>query len=110
MLGDVGKDPAVIQQARVMVQQYMKDPASIDPTLAGAVVSVAARNGDAELYNQYKAQLKNVKSTQLYYRFFYALAEFPEQSLIQQTLQSTLTPEVRGQDLYVLVRLLANPH
>ncbi len=109
ILGNVGNDPEVIQQARVMVQQYMKDTTSIDPTLAGAVVSVAARNGDTELYNQYKAQLQKVKSPQLYYLFFYALAEFPQSPLIEQTLQSTLTPEVRGQDLLILVRLLKNP-
>jgi aminopeptidase N len=109
VLGTIGQDPEVIQQARTMVQEYMKNPTSIDPTLAAAVVTVAARNGDAELYNRYKAQLKQVKSTQMYYRFFFGLAEFPEQSLIQQTLESTLTPEVRGQDLYILIRLLANP-
>jgi aminopeptidase N len=109
LLGNVGNDPEVIQQARVMVQQYMKDTTSIDPTLAGAVVSVAARRGDSELYNQYKAELQKVKSPQIYYRFFYALAEFPQQPLIAQTLQSTLTPEVRGQDLFILVNLLANP-
>jgi puromycin-sensitive aminopeptidase len=109
VLGNVGNDPEVIQQARAMVQEYMKDTTSIDPTLAGAVVSVAARNGDTELYNQYKAQLQKVKSPQLYYRFFYGLAEFPQQPLIQQTLQSTLTPEVRGQDLFIVVNLLANP-
>ena len=109
VLGNIGKDPEVIQQARVMVQQYMKDTGAIDPTLAGAVVSVAARNGDAELYKQYKAQLQKVKSPQLYYRFFFGLAEFPEQPLIMQTLQSTLTPEVRGQDLYILINLLRNP-
>ena len=95
-----GNDPEVIQQARVMVQQYMKDPTSVDPTLAGAAVSVAARHGDAALYNQFKAQLKKVKSPQQYYRFFYALAEFPQPALIKQTLESTLTPAVRGQDLY----------
>ena len=33
-LGNVGDDPAVIQQARVMMQQYMKDPSSVDGTLA----------------------------------------------------------------------------
>jgi aminopeptidase N/puromycin-sensitive aminopeptidase len=109
VLGTIGQDPEVIQQARTMVQGYMKNPTSIDPTLAAAVVTVAARNGNAELYNRYKAQLKQVKSTQMYYRFFFGLAEFPEQSLIQQTLESTLTPEVRGQDLYILIRLLANP-
>jgi aminopeptidase N len=108
-LGNIGQDPEVIQQARTLVQQYMKDPTSVDPTLAGAVVSVAARHGDAELYQQYKAELLKVKSPQQYYRFFYGLGEFPQPALIQQTLQSTLGPEVRGQDLYVLVSMLSTP-
>ena len=108
-LGNIGEDPEVIQQARTLVQQYMKDATSVDPTLAGAVVSVAARHGDAELYQQYKAELQKVKSPQQYYRFFYGLGEFPQPALIQQTLQSTLGPDVRGQDLYVLVSMLVNP-
>ena len=108
-LGNVAQDPAVIQQANILVQQYMKDPTSVDPTLAGAVVSVAARHGDAELYQQYKAQLQKVKSPQQYNRFLYGLAEFPQPALIKQTLASTLTPEVRGQDLYILLKLLGNP-
>jgi len=108
-LGNVAQDPEVIQRASNLVQQYMKDPSSVDPTLAGAVVSVAARHGNAELYQQYKAQLQKVKAPQEYYRFFYGLAEFPQQALIKQTLDSVLTPEVRGQDLYILIDLLANP-
>ncbi len=108
-LGNVAQDPTVIQEARTLVQQYMKDPASVDPTLAGAVVSVAAHHGDAELYQQYKAQLQKAKSPQEYYRFFYGQAAFPEPALIKETLASTLTPEVRGQDLYILINLLANP-
>jgi len=108
-LGNIGEDPAVIQQASTLVQQYIKDAASVDPTLAGAVVVVAARHGDAQLYEQYKTQLQKVKSPQEYYRFFYGLAEFPQQALLKQTLASTLTPEVRGQDLYILISLLANP-
>jgi aminopeptidase N len=87
----------------------MKDTTSVDPTLAGAVVSVAARNGDAELYKQYKAELQKVKSPQVYYRFFNGLAGFPQEALIKQTLESTLTPEVRGQDLFILVGMLRNP-
>ena len=109
MLGDVGQDPAVIQQARTMMQEYMKDPTSVDPTLASSVITVAARHGDAELYQQYKAQLQKVKSPQQYHRFFNALADFPQPALTKQTLESTLTPEVRSQDLNILFDLLANP-
>ncbi|MGC2109775.1 MAG: M1 family metallopeptidase [Candidatus Korobacteraceae bacterium] len=108
-LGNMGNDPEVIQQARTMIQSYMKDTASIDPTLAGAVVAVAARHGDTELYNQYKAAMKSAKSPQEYYRYFYGLAVFPDSSLTKQTMDSTLTADVRGQDLYVLLALLANP-
>ncbi len=108
-LGTIADDPQVIQQARTMVQEYMKDPTSIDPTLAGAVVQVAAWHGDAELYNQFKAQLQKVHSPQEYYRYFYALAQFPEPALSKETMESTLTPAVRGQDLYVLLALLGNP-
>jgi aminopeptidase N len=109
VLGNDADDPAVVQQARTMVQDYMKDPASVDPTLADAVVSVAAHHGDTELYNQFKAAMQKVKSPHEYYRYFYALADFPQPALIQQTLDSTLTSEVRGQDLYVLISLLRNP-
>jgi aminopeptidase N len=110
-LGNVADDPQVIQEANTMVQQYMKNPASIDGTLARAVISVAARHGDAELYNQFKAKLaESGKSPEEYYRYFYALADFPQPPLIQQTLQWTLSPDVRGQDLYVLLSLMGNPN
>ncbi len=86
-----------------MVQQYMKDPQSVDPTLAHAVVAVAARHGDAELYNQFKAQMKTAKSPEAVLPIVpRALAQFPEPKPDQQTLASTLTPAVRGQDLYML--------
>ena len=109
MLGNIANDPQVIQQAQALVQQYMKAPQSIDGTLARAVVAVAARHGSPELYAQFKAQLKNTKSPEQYYRYFYALGEFRQPELIQQTLDSTLTSEVRNQDLYMLPRMMNNP-
>ena len=44
----MGNDPQVIQQASTMVQEYMQDPRSVDATMAGAVIAVAARHGDAD--------------------------------------------------------------
>ncbi|HUI83347.1 MAG TPA: M1 family metallopeptidase [Candidatus Binatia bacterium] len=108
-LGNLANDPEVIQQARVMVQQYMKDPASVDGTLAQAVVGVAARHGDAELYRQFRAQMQKAASPEQYYQFFYAQSEFTQPELTKETLDSTLTPAVRGQDLYILLPLLGNP-
>jgi len=108
-LGNLADDPEVIQQSRVLVQQYMKDPASVDGTLAGAVVAVAARHGDAQLYDQFKAQIQKASSPQEQYRYFYALPQFTQPDLTKQTLDSVLTDQVRGQDLYILLPLLADP-
>jgi aminopeptidase N/puromycin-sensitive aminopeptidase len=108
-LGNYADDPEVIEQARVMIQQYLKDPASVDGTLAGAVVAVAARHGDAELYDQYKAAMAKAATPQQYYRYFANLAEFPQPELRKRTLDSLLTKDVRNQDLYMLIGMLAEP-
>ena len=70
---------------------------------------MAARHGDAQLYAQYKAQLQKAKSPEQYYSYFYSLSEFPQADLAKQTLDWTLTPDVRGQDLYILIALLNTP-
>ncbi|HEX8800999.1 MAG TPA: M1 family aminopeptidase, partial [Terriglobales bacterium] len=108
-LGNIGNDPDAIAQANVIVQQYVKDPASLDGSLADAAVKVAAHHGDAVLYAQYREQLKNNLPPEAHYLFFYALAEFPNPEPAQLTLSWSLTPEVRNQDLYILDSLVDNP-
>ena len=49
-----------------------------------AVVSVAARHGDADLYNQFLAQMQKPSSPEQFYMFARALGQFPEPELIQQ--------------------------
>jgi len=88
------------------VQQYIKDPGSVDSTLARAALRVAARHGDAALYAQYKTQLQKKLSPETYYLFLYRFAEFPDTALAQQTLAWSLTPEVRSQDLWIVGGLM----
>jgi len=108
-LGIMGDDPQVIAQAQAMVQEYMKDPSSVDGTMAHAVIAVAARHGDAQLYNEFKAQMQKASSPEQYYGYFYALSQFPQPDLTKETLDSILTPAVRGQDLYIVIPLLRHP-
>ena len=108
-LGNIGNNPEAISQANAIAQQYIKSPSSVDGSLADAAIKVAARHGDAALYAQYRAQLKNNLSPEAHYLFFHALAEFPSPELAQQTLSWSLTPEVRNQDLYILDSLVDNP-
>jgi aminopeptidase N len=108
-LGNIGDDPQVIAKSNQLLQQYIKNPSSVDGTLARAAVTVAARHGDTALYGQYKAQLQKQLPPEQYYGFFYAMGDFSDRALAQQTLDWTLTPEVRGQDIYLLQGLVGNP-
>ena len=109
MLGTVANDPQAIAESRTIAQKYISDPESVDGTLARAAVRVAAMHGDAALYAQYKAQLQTKLPPESYYRYFYGLAWFPGADLAQETLEATLTTDVRNQDLFVLGDLMQNP-
>ncbi len=60
-----------------MIEQYMKDPSSVDGTLAHAVIAVAAHHGDAALYDQFQEEMKKAKSPEQYYGYFYGLSRIP---------------------------------
>ncbi len=109
VMGNIGNDPTAIAQSNRIVQQYMKDPASVDGTLVRAAVQVAARHGGPELYAQYRAKLKENLPPEAFYLYFYGLAEFPSAALARQTLDWSLTSDVRNQDLYIIENLVDNP-
>ena len=52
VLGYYGKDPAVLAQADQIVEKYLADPASVDATLGQTALAIAARNGDAALFDK----------------------------------------------------------
>jgi aminopeptidase N len=108
-LGTIGADPQVLSHARQLAQQYMKDDTAIDPSMANVVVNLAAFNGDASLYEQFVAQTGETRNPQKYYLFFYALASFRDPSLLKRTLEMTLAPGFRTQDMFVIGAVLDNP-
>lgn len=109
LLGNNGEDPDAIAFAQKAVAAYMQNPESVDPTMVDAAFRVAAAHGDTALYDQFLAKLKTANSPQDYYRYFRALAEFRQPALLDRTLQWTLTPEVRNQDLGIMMGVLMNP-
>jgi aminopeptidase N/puromycin-sensitive aminopeptidase len=107
--GTTGEDPDVVAESRKLTQEYMKDPGSVSPDLSETAVHIAAMHGDAALYDQYRAKLKEAKTPQEYYAYFYALASFRDPALLQKTLDYALTSEVRNQDLYIIPTVMRNP-
>jgi len=108
MLAQYGRDPALVAKAQATAQQYMKDPQSVNPDLAGKALVIAAMNGDAALYDQYVAHLKTAKSPDEYGFYLQALGMFPQPELAKRTYELVLGPEVKNQDLYALYFPLVN--
>jgi puromycin-sensitive aminopeptidase len=109
-LGELAEAGDVVAEAARRLARYFDDPRSIDPNLASAVVSIAARHGDAALYQQYierkRAAANDPEEEQ---RFLFGLTAFERPDLVQRTLNLAIGDEVRPQDrAHVFARLLGS--
>jgi len=110
VLGSTGRDPETIAAAHRLAERVLQDPSSVQSTLAGAALGLAASEGDSALYDRVMAALKNAKTPEHYYLFQFALSSFTDPQLLHRTLDFALTPEVRSQDaLSLLSAVMGNP-
>jgi aminopeptidase N len=109
-LGSVGRDPEILQKSRALIEEYMQDPSTIDPSLATTVARLAALQGDQALYEKYLAYLKSAKTPEEYDRFLYSLAGFSHPDLLIRTIEYALSGGVRIQNAPFLIgAVLQNP-
>jgi len=109
-LGYDARDPDTLAQARKIADQALIDPSSVDHDLAGGALPLAALNGDAGFYDKVMSALKNPKSPEEYYSYFFTLPQFTDPKLLQRTLDFAISPDVRSQDaLQLVTSVLANP-
>jgi aminopeptidase N/puromycin-sensitive aminopeptidase len=99
-LATYGRDPQMLARSRALVEQYMRDPNSVEAALAGNALSVSALEGDAALYHKYVEHMKTAKTPEEYYNYFGALGQFPSAALAKRTFELILSPEVKNQDLF----------
>ncbi|HTK28697.1 MAG TPA: M1 family metallopeptidase [Vicinamibacterales bacterium] len=109
-LGGTGNDPDVAARARKALDASLAGGPALDPTLASAIVHVAATHGDAALFDALAAAAKRARSPDEHYRYEYALTDFPDPSLVDRALNMALSPDMRSQDAAIfLAQLLGNP-
>jgi aminopeptidase N/puromycin-sensitive aminopeptidase len=102
-LGQDARDPDALAEARTIADKALADPASVDHQLAGSALGIAAIKGDADFYDKVMAALKNPKSPEEYYAYFFTLPQFTDPKLLQRTLDFAISPDVRSQDALQLV-------
>jgi aminopeptidase N/puromycin-sensitive aminopeptidase len=98
LLGYYGKDPAVIAQAREIAAKYLADPAFIDATLGQSALSIAARNGDAALFDQLQKGYESSTNPELQEGALNLLTQFEDPVLVRRSLDYAASGKVRNQD------------
>jgi len=98
-LGHTGRAQAIRDEAVRRARGYLADRSSLDPNLASVVVGLAAREGDAALYDLYvEGKRQAATDPEDEQRLLLSLTAFEVPALIQRTLDLTRTDEVRAQD------------
>jgi len=107
-LGELAGAADVVDESERRLARYLEDPTSLDPNLASVVVGIAARGGDAALYQRYLERKRAAASDpEEEQRFLFGLTAFELPELIQRTLALTVSDEVRPQDrAHLFARLL----
>ena len=96
-LGILGDDPETQAQARE-AEVEARNGGKVPPAVAAAAVDVVAANGGPDEYEAFRGRVKAAATPQEQERYLYALTRFRDPSLMERTLASTLTDDVRPQD------------
>ena len=108
-LGAAG-DQEAVAVARHIVEQYMENPTSVEGTISGPAFAIAAANGSPALYDRFLQALSSSKSSDEYYHYLYALADFAQPQLFERTIALIDQDKVRQQDYpRFFGALLSNP-
>ncbi len=110
LLGKQGEDPDTVRECTRLSRQYLQNPNSLDPSLAKTVLQVAARFGDAALFDEYRAAMQRMQSPEQFYNIGLALAEFRDPRLVERTLELGVSPDTRNQDAaHLIAEVMSNP-
>jgi len=103
-LANRGQDDKVLAYAQDAAKRYLADSTSIDPGIADAVVSLAAKKGDARLFDEYIRRLEATEVPAIRRRFLGALGAFEEPALQTRTLDYALSEKVRPTETFTILQ------
>jgi alanyl aminopeptidase len=105
-LGGLGEDRSTLAQARRFTDQWLADPPGADADRARIALPLAAKRGDAKLFDRLVAALTKAGTPEVRVLALSGLAGFEDPALVERTLALTLDGTIRTQDLrYVFAPL-----
>jgi aminopeptidase N len=106
-LGGEGGDEGVRGFAEKTAAAYLKDPATVDPSIAGAALWVAAWSGDQALFDAYRKGISTSTTPDARARFLAALSGFQRPELRAQALDFALHGGLRPQEMFRILLAIA---
>ena len=103
LAGGLGKDPETISEAKAITARSLKNPSSVETTLADTALGIAARNGDEALFNQLQKESAGAPNPQSRSDALHALALFSDPALEKRALDYAVSGQVRNQDAAAFV-------
>jgi aminopeptidase N len=103
VLGIYGNDPEVVRHADTIADSYLADPASVDPALGQSALSVAARHGDAKLFDKLQNVYETSSDPVRKETALHLLAQFENPELVQRSLDYATSGKVRNQDAAIQI-------
>ncbi len=101
-LGETGQDPRVISWAKETTKAFLNDPRSVDPSLVGVALALAAHDGDEKLFNEFKKRFEEAQVPALRSAYLSALGQFREPGIVDQALAYNLTGPMRPNELFTI--------
>ena len=110
VLGQMGAygDPQVLAEAQNRFTRFRDDPASLHPDLRGVVLGLVAQEGDRAIYDTLWDMEKKADLQEEKIRLLAALTRFRKEELLRETLERSLSPDVRSQDTILVVPAVAS--
>ena len=100
MLGHYAEDKRVLDWVQASLPKYLENPSSVHPTLAGTVLSMAARRGDEKLYELFRQRFETASLPADRSRFLGALASFRDPALKAKNREYAFTSAVRPPEIF----------
>jgi aminopeptidase N/puromycin-sensitive aminopeptidase len=111
IVGELGKDSQTIEHLKQMADRYLADQDSVDPNMVPVALDVAARNGDAALFDKLQHVFETNNDPQRAEQALGLLSRFENPELTRRALEYAASGKVKNQDsLFIFAGALANPN
>ena len=100
-------DPEIVAQAQELFDAYQLNPANVRPDLRGVVFSLVAQSGDRAVYDRMWELERAAELHEEKIRLLVSMARFQQEELLRETLDRSLTDDVRLQDTIFVVSAVA---